>query len=338
MAKKQTRQEIPSALAARVLFMSDRTCCVCRVGGKLVQIHHLDGNRSHNTMRNLAVLCFDCHRNTQIHGGFDRKLDADQVTLYRDDWHRIVVNQREASQTELSLSDYDNRERIELATSVAEIYRENEEFELLAKHYHNIGNLELRDKYVELAIEKEPRDGTICYLRSLQGRPELIPAEVIERESARYTANKDWLQRARFFHGLGKNREAVADYIRGIDECLKENALFSAGYYLKELVGSALVEELLVLSIEQAKEEKQLWWQIRALQELGWHSELDDILLRNAAEIEQSGDLMMLELLADAKGDKKQSFELRKYIARNTRTVVMGDEADAEDDRGVDLH
>src|SRR5437867_2398138 len=38
MPKKKNRETIPPQLAARVLFLADRTCCVCRVQGKLVQI------------------------------------------------------------------------------------------------------------------------------------------------------------------------------------------------------------------------------------------------------------------------------------------------------------
>src|SRR5438128_1118451 len=94
---KKERIEIPRDIAARVLFVSDRTCCVCRHVGKPVQIHHIDDDPSNNTFNNLAVLCFDCHRETQIEGGFDRKLDGDQVMLYRDDWYALV-NQRRAKE------------------------------------------------------------------------------------------------------------------------------------------------------------------------------------------------------------------------------------------------
>lgn len=91
---KKTRTEIPRDVAAAVLFESNRTCCVCRIRGKPVQVHHLDENPDNHIVANLAVLCFDCHRDTQIRGGFDRKLDAAQVVLYRDDWTRRIANQR----------------------------------------------------------------------------------------------------------------------------------------------------------------------------------------------------------------------------------------------------
>src|SRR5690349_13210973 len=95
MAKKN-RTEIPTEIAAQVLFASDRTCCVCRMRGKPVQIHHIDENPSNSTPDNLAVLCFECHHDTQIRGGFDRKLDAAQILLYRIDWLNRVSNKRDS--------------------------------------------------------------------------------------------------------------------------------------------------------------------------------------------------------------------------------------------------
>ncbi len=93
MARKE-RNEIPVEVAAKVLFLSDRVCCVCRGYRKPVQIHHIDEDPSNGKEENLAVLCFECHRETQIRGGFDRKLDAHQIVLYRDDWYKSVERQR----------------------------------------------------------------------------------------------------------------------------------------------------------------------------------------------------------------------------------------------------
>lgn len=89
----KTRTAIPDEVAALVLFQSDRVCCVCRLR-KPVQIHHIDENPANHQSDNLAVLCLDCHRETQIRGGFDRKLDAHQIALYRADWLAAVAKQR----------------------------------------------------------------------------------------------------------------------------------------------------------------------------------------------------------------------------------------------------
>jgi Protein of unknown function (DUF3298) len=90
MTDKGGRVEIPTDVAAEVLFLSDRTCCVCRQRLRPVQLHHIDDHPENSVADNLAVLCLDCHRETQIRGGFDRKLDAAQVRLYKLDWLKRV--------------------------------------------------------------------------------------------------------------------------------------------------------------------------------------------------------------------------------------------------------
>ena len=230
-------------------------------------------------------------------GGFDRKLDADQVFLYRDDWHKIVALQYATAQEHQIATSGDVSFQLELATSIAETYRETKQYELLAMHYDVIGNDELRDKYVDMALQQNPTDDTICYLRSLQGKTELIPQDVLLRREARYTESKDWSQRARFYKGLGRYPEAVADYLRSISESLDEKGIFSAAYYLKELARSDLDTELFVIALQQAAEEHNLWWQVRALDELGWEDEKKQFVLDHAQEIEESGDLMLLENL-----------------------------------------
>jgi hypothetical protein len=80
------RTPIPNDLAAEVLYESNRTCCVCGERVKAIQIHHIDENPSNNVFKNLAVLCLECHNETQINGGFGRKLNAPSVIKYRDEW------------------------------------------------------------------------------------------------------------------------------------------------------------------------------------------------------------------------------------------------------------
>ena len=43
---------------------------------------------------NLAVLYLECHNETQVRGGFGRKLTAPLITKCRDDWHARVVKRR----------------------------------------------------------------------------------------------------------------------------------------------------------------------------------------------------------------------------------------------------
>jgi hypothetical protein len=100
----KVRTPIPQDIAAEVLFRSDRTCCVCQTRGKRVQIHHLDDDPSNHAESNLAVLCLECHDETQIRGGFGRTLLAPQVARYKQDWE-IRVAERRAKADQLVLQN-----------------------------------------------------------------------------------------------------------------------------------------------------------------------------------------------------------------------------------------
>jgi hypothetical protein len=337
MAKKE-RVEIPKDVAARVLFLADRTCCVCRQEGKPVQIHHLDDDPSNNALPNLSVLCFDCHRETQIRGGFDRKLDADQVLLFRNDWYALVSQRRAGASQHSRLSAESSEMALAVSTSVAEIYRENKEYELLAIHYNAIGNRELRDKYVDLALRGKPTDGTICFLRGLQDRANLIPPAVLKRQLKFYANYDNFTQRARLLADVGEFREAATDYVRGILSSLEEGNVFPAAFYIKELAEQGVLDELFILALKEAKAKKDLWWQVRALQELEWNDELKTLLIENRREIEASDNPELQRLLAEAMGDQNRVFELKKEIARRQRSYGEGiallppeDKAEKED-------
>lgn len=97
--KRKERISIPVELAAQVMYASDRTCCVCTERGKRVQIHHIDENPANNDPVNLAVLCFDCHDQTQVKGGFGRRLDAPQVREFRERWiQRVDMRRKNADE------------------------------------------------------------------------------------------------------------------------------------------------------------------------------------------------------------------------------------------------
>jgi len=317
------KNSIPPEIADKVLFLADRTCCVCRIPPKFVQIHHLDGNPKNNKFDNLSVLCFDCHQKTQIKGGFDRKLNANQIILYRDNWYSIV-NMKRAPFIETKNKDK-KKNTLKIATSLAEIYKENKQYELLAIHYDCIGNKKLRDKYIEIAIKKNPTDQNIVFLRSLQGKQNKISKKIIEREFKRYTKNKDWSQRARFHQDIGKHLEAAKDYIYSIKKSLDNKSIFSAAFYLKEMVGEGVIENLFIEALKNARKEKDLWWEVRALEELGWKAELKKLLKNNVKKIRKSGNTMLLLLLAKLNGQEKREERLIENIAKGTRFLFSKD-------------
>jgi hypothetical protein len=82
---------------AAILVAADRTCCVCRVGSKAIQLHHIDEDRSNDDPANIAVLCTECHNQTLMKGGFGRRLDPAQVRRYKDEWNEIVAERVQAA-------------------------------------------------------------------------------------------------------------------------------------------------------------------------------------------------------------------------------------------------
>lgn len=303
MTEKKSRVPVPKTLAARVLFEADRTCCVCRLTGKKVQIHHINDDPSDNRATNLAVLCLECHGDTQLVGGFGRKLDADQVHLYRDDWRGIVTRRRLAAIVAEAKTLETEAGRLEYYTSLTERLRENKDYTMLAWTFDSIGNTELRDKYVELALADEPdNDELIVHLRAMQGRQDLIPVEVAAQRLQRQTELSDWTQRARTQHDLGDTAAAAVDYVHGVQQALEQGRWFSAAYYLKEMTESGGVEALFERALTEAREEDDLWWQIRALQELGWNDELEQLLLDNADRVEREYPAAV-PMLHAARGD-----------------------------------
>lgn len=317
---RKKRVPLPKSLSAQVLFDSDRTCCVCRQRGKPIQIHHIDEDPSNNAISNLSVLCLECHELTQISGGFGRKLDADQVMLYRDQWTASISTLRGRPDSN-PVEQRDLGVEIRLATNIAESFKENEEWALLAGHYDGIGNYELRDKYIEKALESpdiDP-DGVVFLRGGLQHRPDLIPPETAQ--AAVDSLAHDPLQQARVLTSLGRPIEALTAYLRGILETLAEGRPFPAAYYLKEACDERFDQELFKVALDQFASEGDLWWQNRCYDELGWTKERIQFLLRNADTIEASGNLLLLRDLAWARQDPNSYVELATEVADGQRTV-----------------
>jgi hypothetical protein len=112
----------------------------------------------------------------------------------------------------------------------------------------------------------------------LQGQPDLIPDEVAERLLSTQKAEQNWLQRARTLRHLHRWEESARDYCKGIIELLTQGNTFTAAFYLKELREEGIHRELFLLAYSESRE---LWWKIRALEELGDRDELRRLLMAN---------------------------------------------------------
>lgn len=92
MAKN--RKKIPHEIEAEILFINDRTCCICRDSTKGVQIHHIDENRDNNDLNNLAVVCPEHQDEIHKSGGITKGISPTLVKKYKRNWELTVRRQR----------------------------------------------------------------------------------------------------------------------------------------------------------------------------------------------------------------------------------------------------
>lgn len=324
-SRGKRRTPIPADISAKAMFLSDRTCCVCREPGKPVQIHHIDEDPSNHALKNLAVLCLDCHTLTMIKGGFHRRLSAEQVLLYRDDWVALVAVKRNTLSGPFTVTK-DRASNIELVTSKAEILRDKREYALLASHYHKIGDTALRDKYVDRALaSKRVRSPQIeIYLRSLQRRTDLVSPQTKKKAIAELSEPGQESQLARLHVMLQDWRAATRAYGIAIAKMLEDGNVFSAAYYTKEFAEAKLYNHLFEMDLRDRANQQDLWWQVRCLQELGWRSELEELLKSRRTEIESSDDDALKSEYYKATGEHRRYVDIEKKIAAEQRLMILG--------------
>jgi hypothetical protein len=319
------RTRIPAAIQAKVQFDSDRTCCVCRTPGKPIQIHHIDDNPANHAYVNLAVLCRDCHDLTMIRGTFNRRLDADVVTLYRDDWIGLVAQHRPDSSSRAAVRQAESSIDFAGVVHKLEILKERKQYLFLAIEYDRLGNITLRDKYIELALKTDPSDFATLFLRSLQGQSAKVPAKIVARIINLQTKNQDWCQLARTYFDIRDHANAAISYCRGIIQSFEEGNVFSAAYYLKEMTERKLFVPLFQQTYEENEKKADFWWALRSLQELEWWSEADAFLLRNEERIVRKGDPLLLKQLYAAKGDVEN---FRRLELEEAQSIFSDDSTD----------
>lgn len=81
--------DIPQNIADKLMFENDHTCCICRIKGKNVQIHHIDCNNSNNESSNLAVVCLECHSKVTGDEGLGRRYSSGEIKRYKRTWESM---------------------------------------------------------------------------------------------------------------------------------------------------------------------------------------------------------------------------------------------------------
>ena len=184
-------------------------------------------------------------------------------------------------------------------------------------HYLGLGNDELRDKYIELAIGQGVDDDTLIFFRGVQHRLEAIPNEVVTRRVAELERRNDYFSLGRLYRTLERFSDAVRATCMGAISSIEQGNVFSVAFHLQEMLEDGATDELFRIAMTEAADRKDLWWQYRCLQELGWGSEATQFLLERRTEIEELNDPSFNEELALALGDRERYVAFKKEEARS---------------------
>ena len=301
------RVPIPEEMAAKILFLSDRICCICHTPSKPTQIHHINLNPKDNRITNLCVLCLDCHNNTQIKGGFHRKLNPPLVRLYRNEWIKLVKKRKTVLEIPKSQLDYKK-----IINAEAKVALDKKKYVHLAIIYASLNNEKLKNKYINLALKNRPDNLTLIFLRKLQGRINLVPKRIKNKVINHQKKVKDWSQLARTYRDFEEYDKSILAYCKSIVKDLSKENNFSAAFYLKELSKAGLYNYLFEKDYLERAKNQELWWQIRNLQELGEYDQVEKILIKNKEKIENGDDSILKQMLYTCQGDLKKVVKLAK--------------------------
>jgi len=139
LAKK--RSKLPPKTEVEILFINDRTCCVCRDKTKGVQIHHIDDNPLNNEIENLAVVCTDDHDKIHKKGGITKGFPPELIKKYKYSWEKTVRDRRTSGYKPLTINQ-------ELEKVLFNFEIRKTAFELSSLDDHNIKGIDERLEYL----------------------------------------------------------------------------------------------------------------------------------------------------------------------------------------------
>lgn len=174
-----------------------------------------------------------------------------------------------------------------MATSIVEINREANNWANLALFYDSIGNEDLRDRAIDAAIAGKLSDWNVIRLRRLQGRLALVPPEILQSEIEGGSGKSDFAIGG-IYEDLSEHRKAAEIYLRSLVADIKSTSDFTLAYELKQILEGSLVSGLFLNALQQAADKEDLWWQVRALEELGWTAQLHELVQRHRDAIDSA--------------------------------------------------
>ncbi len=92
-ALRGDRPSIPTATLDKLLDDSWRTCCICKMRGQPIVVHHIQEWKDGGTHEegNLVVLCLNHHSEVHLRGGHAIKAGTHDLRKVKADWIRLVT-------------------------------------------------------------------------------------------------------------------------------------------------------------------------------------------------------------------------------------------------------
>jgi hypothetical protein len=206
----------------------------------------------------------------------------------------------------------DSSVNLRLVAARLEILKAKKDWWQIARIYDDIGDRQLRDKYIALARKQATSPIEQIMLDELAGSIQNVRTDVLE--SALSEAESDWTVQARLLALTGRVREAALLYLDGIREDILEGNWFAAAFYIRHGLESDITEAFFEMALKESNERGDIWWQIRAFEELGWDGSRDETLIQNKDVILQGNDLLLKQKLARAIGDDDLLLETVKEV------------------------
>lgn len=95
MNKVLERKKIPTNAEIKVMFLSNRQCCVDQKTG--VHIHHIDGNSVNNAQNNLALLCYTCQERALMTDLSSEQLSPEAILRFRIKHYETIEQNRKTA-------------------------------------------------------------------------------------------------------------------------------------------------------------------------------------------------------------------------------------------------
>jgi hypothetical protein len=137
----------------RVLLANAKTCCVCRDPRRPVHVHHINGNATLTTDRNLAVLCLDHHDEATAalekgRTGLSRKLTPALVRGFKSSWEGRVAAELSVPKPVIAWQERRQLQALmqfELVKWKAELFYENITAREIDHKFHYLENFAIEE-------------------------------------------------------------------------------------------------------------------------------------------------------------------------------------------------